>query len=296
MADQTVKNFPIKKANIFLVMALISILFSIGCQSAGFIAYKHIMDKKEKPHPSLLVAAILNKDPGTASQLIKNGCDVNQLSDTFHDSIFDRQTPLYVAIMEYDQGHCCHDNWTPDPRLESCIESIIAGGANLKKWKGCFFGSEVPLITSFTMIQPFTLEALCRHGANPNAKDSFRRAALNYLNDFSYDGQRVSQCVDILLRYGADINSTDGDKQTPLLKASYSLKSDVIEFLLNRGAKYYYRDKYQRLPVDAAQFSIEQLKIESKWNKEFEQQASRAIALLENARDRQTGEMQNVTQ
>jgi hypothetical protein len=108
-----------------------------------------------------------------------------------------------------------------------------------------------PMI-SYALTNGATLKVLLQAGANPNVPSKVgevcivRAAASSYLD-----------VVQMLLRYGADVNAVDGSGRTALLAAARTGDSPrVVRTLLEGGARVEAKDRYGADSVDVARQSL----------------------------------------
>ncbi|GCC41943.1 hypothetical protein chiPu_0025698, partial [Chiloscyllium punctatum] len=79
-----------------------------------------------------------------------------------------------------------------------------------------------------------------------NAVDGYHRTALHYA------AERDVGCVEILLGFGADPNSPDGNMDSPLHWASYRDRPECARALLGAGARVDARDYHRDTPLSWA--------------------------------------------
>lgn len=70
--------------------------------------------------------------------------------------------------------------------------------------------------------------------SNPELKDAFLNDGWTTLTVASKNGNKVT--VDLLLRYGVDVNRLEGGGNSALFWATYYRHVDVVEMLLKNGA------------------------------------------------------------
>ena len=99
---------------------------------------------------------------------------------------------------------------------------------------------------------------LINHGADMNALDSTRHAAINEAASMGDDGLRV---LDVLLRNHADINGRYYEDDTPLICAvecRYGTKLKAVKYLLHHGADPTIGDyQYGKLPLAHARALVD---------------------------------------
>jgi ankyrin repeat protein len=104
-------------------------------------------------------------------------------------------------------------------------------------------GHELPLLIACELGDPAIVELLLQHKADPNKRyrEVYSHDALSTLCNLTGDpGEEIYQehleCADLLLKYGADINSTDALKVTALMVATDIENEAFVEWLLEHGA------------------------------------------------------------
>ena len=105
-----------------------------------------------------------------------------------------------------------------------------------------------PLSTATLAKRVKAVEALLKHGANPNQKFTYRSPM---------DGHVEADCVALhyastaetavaLIRAGADVNSADASGTTPLMRAAFHGHAAVVSALLSAGASSLARQHERR--------------------------------------------------
>jgi len=187
------------------------------------------------PWPALHTAISRAKNRDMAELLIQHGADVNAKDASGH-------TPLYYAILYIDDS--------------DFINLLIANGADVNTKNR---GGETPLhIEAQASRMGFVTQAgrmelatqagrteaaklLLEAGANINCRDDRGQTPLHRMLD---NRVRVSSryppskdMAELLLVKGADVNLKDKDGRTPLHLAAESADADIVELLLDKGAK-----------------------------------------------------------
>lgn len=86
------------------------------------------------------------------------------------------------------------------------------------------------------------LRMVLKYGGNPNIVDPEDNASGNHQTVLIAAAQRGKiENMKLLLKYGAKIDGTDGDDMTPLLSAAMMNQYKAAYFLLEHGANYKYR-------------------------------------------------------
>ena len=168
--------------------------------------------------------------------LLRNGAKL-EAKDKFE------YTPLHTAAL-YKQGEA--------------VQALLDAGANINA--RCVDGKPVHLAATraeYLNSSPDPLNLLVKAGANPNEPNGKKLPPLiHFLNSIScmvsskeyIDEPRVIEIVSGLLDKGADVNITDGDKNTPLHAACSIRKRGIIKLLLDRGADHKARNKRKDTP------------------------------------------------
>ncbi|MCW3055081.1 MAG: hypothetical protein JWN14_4251 [Chthonomonadales bacterium] len=223
-----------RRAALFIFLLLTSI---VVCASLWLRAERHqyALDRQ-------LIAALVRSDDQQALVLVKSGADPNTPCHPV-------SPPSLRQLWNHLLSH------SPLPTTGSPTALSIACGAwyednNIYRWSVI---SDAPLL----------IEAMLRHGADPNAKDqdgwtplswAIREndqktvsVLLDYGADVTRDASPLTTAVStshvepfmllLLIKHGADVNTRDSNGDTPLILA---LASDVplatIRLLLEHGA------------------------------------------------------------
>ena len=93
------------------------------------------------------------------------------------------------------------------------------------------------------------IDVLLKFGTNVNEKDESRKTALMYAASDSPS----PEVIDILLRSGADANMKDRDGKTALMYAANDNTPEAVSVLLNAGADIDVRDKRGKRAISYAQ-------------------------------------------
>jgi ankyrin repeat protein len=123
-----------------------------------------------------------------------------------------------------------------------------------------------PLLRAAKAMDPPAIEALLKHGANPNLPNvrgmtPILAAAGVGSVDADTRGwyttedvqQRSIASIELLLKAGCDVNAIDPQRgQTPLHGAAFWGWNDVVKYLVDHGAKLDAKDSRGFTPVDSA--------------------------------------------
>ena len=148
-----------------------------------------------------LLGAAMSGDLRLAKRLIEEGADLNQTDS------HNRYTPLAISA---DQGH------------ESVVELLIAKGADLNK---C-----CPLYHAAWQGDARIVKILLEAGAEPN-KFRLGRTPSPVLTAAREGHLEV---VKLLVAYGSELGTEDGDN-SPLLWAAAYGHADVVDYLVTKG-------------------------------------------------------------
>jgi ankyrin repeat protein len=224
-----------------------------------------------------LIMAIWNQHFDTAAYLIKSGANVNKWD-------WWGRGPLWCAV---DLNTIPHGGRSDGPSLDETsplqiIDMLLKAGANpnlqlklLPPFRNV--GNDRGLDTMITIgISPLVraakaldapaVELLVKHGAlldlgNNTGITAIMAAAGMGSVDADTRGtyttpdvqQRSIATLDVLLKAGADINSAGGRRrQTPLMAAAFWGWNDVVQYLVDHGAKLDARDSGGLTAIDAA--------------------------------------------
>jgi ankyrin repeat protein len=112
--------------------------------------------------------------------------------------------------------------------------------------KGCkldsldSFGSSILMSSCRYTDDAFSANFLLNHGAKPDYPKSPKGRTALIITCAYYGG--VSNCK-VLLDHGADVNAVTVNGETALMLAASNAKSDVVTYLLSKGADPKLRDK-----------------------------------------------------
>ena len=93
------------------------------------------------------------------------------------------------------------------------------------------------------------IETLLDHGSMVNVTDEYGRSPLHYL--MIHPATRERECFELLVRYGADVNLPDVNKETCL---HFAATGDNTAWLLQEGANVGTLDRENRTPLHAAAY------------------------------------------
>ena len=153
--------------------------------------------------------------------LLDHGADVNARNA-------DGQTPLHRVSM------------SPRRRLESGYKEANSL-AQLMLVRGADVNARdkdlaTPLHSASYVSNLETTHVLLDNGANIHAKNVQGQTPLHIVSQGDYYYESEPALVELLLSRGVDVNVRDKDQATPLLLASFSLKPEIAEKLLQNAA------------------------------------------------------------
>ncbi len=103
-----------------------------------------------------------------------------------------------------------------------------------------------PLVAATLAGDTDTVERLLEDGADPNVVHN-TNTALTYV---ARDG--LTEVVQLLIDYDADVNWIDGEGVTPLILASFKDNVEIVQLLLEHGADITIKDQWNRTALDYA--------------------------------------------
>ncbi|MCU1336008.1 MAG: hypothetical protein JWO19_1589 [Bryobacterales bacterium] len=224
-----------------------------------------------------LITAIWNAHWDTAAYLIKAGANVNKWD-------WWGRSPLYLAV---DYNTLPHGGRPDAPSIDDTtplqvIEQLLNAGANpnlqlklLPPYRS--IGSDrgvdamltigaTPLLRAAKALDAPAIRLLLEHGAkvdlpnNQGITPTMAAAGLGSVDAdtrglyTTFDVQQKSiESLDLLLKAGGDINAPGGRRmQTPLHAAAFWGWNDVVQYLVDHGAKLDVKDSGGMSPIDAA--------------------------------------------
>lgn len=181
--------------------------FHYACIYGDIDIIKIMLDKKVKPESMDLVSALSNKNWDAAELLIDRNCPVTAIDKGYG--------PLEMLVV----GDC--------PRKISLFEKLIAN----KK----IDPAKLKAHTVFVAIETNDyniVRVMLEHGLNPNLKANFdsKDSLVCYACRHN-----CPEILDMLIKYGADINSFNSEKLNPICVAALMNSFKCIQILIDNG-------------------------------------------------------------
>ncbi len=235
------------------------------------------LDLGDPDNISPLLMACLNGRWDTAAYLISKGVNIDKWD-------WWGQSPLYAAV---DLNTIPHGGRPDRPSLDETtslqvIEMLLEKGANpnlqlklLPPYRslgadrgvdGMLTIGTTPLLRAAKAMDAPAIALLLKHGANPNLPNTrgmtpiLAAAGVGSVDADTrgwYTTEDVQQrsiaSLELLLKAGCDIHAADGQRgQTPLHGAAFWGWNDVVQYLVEHGAKLDAKDNRGFTPVDSA--------------------------------------------
>ena len=220
-----------------------------------------------------LLMSLLNGKLEVASFLVSKGADVN--ADDFWG-----RTPLWAAVeyrnldMNNNDQDSPTDNGVDRAPFLGLITALIDAGANVnartrelppaRRWLYSLndvswvdFTGQTPFLRAALSADTTTMRLLVEHGADPNlptlagTTPLMAAAGVNWVVAQTYTESVPARldAVKLCLELGADVNATNSMGLTALLGAANRGSNDIIELLVERGARLDIKDKEGRTPL-----------------------------------------------
>jgi ankyrin repeat protein len=209
---------------------------------------------------SPLLTATNNRHYKLGRYLVERGADVNLANKG-------NWTPLYLATDNRNiEGG---DFPVPKPDIDHLqyIKFLLDHGANpnarskdntltrtIFTMQWFFEAGATPFVRAAQSSDIELLKLLVKYGADPMIKTDFGDTALTaaagigWVEGVTYEHspQANVETVKFLLELGLDPNGANGDGRTPLMGAALKGRSEVVQILVDRGARLDQRDKGSR--------------------------------------------------
>ena len=220
-----------------------------------------------------LLMSLLNNNLDVARLLLSKGANVN--ADDFWG-----RTPLWAAVeyrnldMNNNDQDSPTDNGVDRAPVLVMIEELIDAGANVnartrelapvRRWLYSLnevswvdFTGQTPFLRAALSADTATMRLLVEHGADPNlptlagTTPLMAAAGVNWVvaQTYTESVQARLDAVKLCLELGADVNATNSMGLTALLGAVNRGSNDIIELLVQRGARLDIKDKEGRTPL-----------------------------------------------
>jgi ankyrin repeat protein len=220
-----------------------------------------------------LLMSLLNNNLDVARLLMSNGANVN--ADDFWG-----RTPLWAAVeyrnldMNNNDQDSPTDNGVDRAPILVMIKALIDAGANVnsrtrelfpvRRWLYSLndvswvdFTGQTPFLRAALSADTATMRLLIEHGADPNlptlagTTPLMAAAGVNWVVAQTYTESVPArlEAVKLCLELGADVNATNSMGLTALLGAANRGSNDIIELLVQRGARLDIKDKEGRTPL-----------------------------------------------
>ena len=220
-----------------------------------------------------LLMAALNNNLDVARLLLDKGANVN--ADDFWG-----RSPLFAAVeyrnldMNNRDQDSPKDNGVDRAPILEFIKVLLKAGANVnartkevppsRRWLYSLgdvswvdFTGQTPFLRAALAGDTTVMRLLLAHGADPNLATPagttplMAAAGVNWAvaQTYTESPQALIAAIELCLELGADVNATNSMGLTALLGAANRGSNDIIELLVERGARLDVKDKEGRTPV-----------------------------------------------
>lgn len=226
------KNKPIYKKVILIIMVIISTIYFAGCENVDKVVNDRdgntqLMESITKSNKDHAKYYDYEKENQLVFELIGKGANINYRNNW-------GETPLILAVEAGDID---------------IIKALIDKGADidaqrdtkltLSKKPNDAYSGNTALFSAVVLAKKDKgidiLKVLLENGANTNIKNGNEETVLHWASTFEQ-----LESVKLLIDYGADIDIVDNEGNTPLLLASLSSflhnNMQIIDYLISEGA------------------------------------------------------------
>ncbi len=232
------------------------------------LAAKAPVNQPEANAITPLLIAIANGHPDVARFLLDHGADANAAD-------FWGRTPLWEAVelrnLDLDKSG---ENGIDRPAVLELVKTLLAHGAKvnartkevppIRRWimplgdlSWVDFTGQTPFLRAALSGDVTVMRLLLDHGADPNIATFAGTTALmaaagvNWVGGQTYTESKeaLMEAVKLCLEKGADVNAANSMGITAVIGAANRGSDDLIEFLVQKGAKLDVKDKEGRTPL-----------------------------------------------
>ena len=207
-----------------------------------------------------LLTATNNRHYKLAAWLVENGADVNLANKG-------GWTPLYLATDNRNIEGGDFPVARPDTDHLDLIKTLLDHGANpnvrtkddtltrtIFTMQWFFEAGATPFVRAAQSGDVELMKLLLQHGADPNIPTDHGDTALSaaagigWVEGVTYEhsAQANVEAIKMLLDLGLDPNAANRDGRTPLMGAALKGRNEVVQMLVDRGAKLDTRDRGSR--------------------------------------------------
>lgn len=135
--------------------------------------------------------------------------------------------------------NCSRDIFDASGKKEcmTCLQQFLMSGIDINSKDS--FGS-TPLHCAILYENKEIVVFLLQHNADPNSKDQHGENCLHHASCCGDVPQNIIFILDLLLKFGAEINAKDNGERIPLHYAVENCVIEPVAFLLEKGEKIIY--------------------------------------------------------
>jgi uncharacterized protein len=206
---------------------------------------------------ALIIASTMGQ-PAIVEALLNKGADIHYRDDNSF-------TALHAAVRDSDYG----EDREQRARAVATVKVLLAHGADpnarlhqekpsVRALDEVEFEGATPLALAAEVNNLDAIKLMVDAGADPNIPTVHGTTALMLASGAATDVQRARsieersmavQTAKYLLEHGADVNAAGQFGWTALHSASYQGITDLIEFLVSKGAKIEAMDSFRQTPL-----------------------------------------------